>query len=197
MKFSYHFKLLFVVCFIVSGCSSAASYYHVKAMPDNAQSIKYENNYQVVISGKEKTTVALFPMNDLLNNNDVNNFYIIINNKGYGIVNFSSDNIRAKCNSGNIRIFSYDESVNIFNKKNEPDLRGLGPSELNTIMAAYLASASKIKKPEQPNFLKRQSISQGQEYGGIIQIYCDNCEGNIVFDITAQDENHNFNFSLF
>lgn len=185
------------MCLLLTSCSSAAPYYHVKAMPNITQAIKYENNYQVVISEKEKTTVALFPMNDLIKNNDVNDFYIIIDNKGYSMLNFSSENIRANCNSGNIRIYRYDESVDIFNKKNEPDLRGLGPSELNTIMAAYLASASKIKKPEQPNFLKRQSISYGQEHRGIIQIYCANCEGNIVFDIMTPDENHNFNFSLF
>lgn len=197
MNFIYYFSVLLSMCLVLSGCSTAATSYHLKAMPYVSQSITYENNYQIVRSEQQKTTVSVFPMNDLLLNNDVNSFYVIVDNKGYGNINFSPDDIKVKCGNGSIKVFTFDESVSLFNKKNELDLRGVSPAMLNTILAASLKMAPQMKKQEQPNFLKRQSIPQGQEQRGIMQIFCENCEGNIAFDVTTVDENHSFNFSLF
>ena len=196
-KMNFKFEMLVAICLLFSGCSAPAVSYHMKAMPFDSQSLKYENNYQVVISEKPKITVVLFPLNDLLKNNDINDFYVIIDNHGYNYINFSPKNIKASCKTGNVKIFTYDESVTYFNKKNEPDLRGLGSVELSNIMALYLAAAPGLNKQEQPNFLKRQTISQGQEHRGIVQVFCERCEGNIAFDVMTPNEIHSFNFSLF
>ena len=109
--------------------------------------------------------IALFPITDLLKNNDINDFYIIIENHEYNRINFSPEDIKARCNAGVVKLLTYEESINSYNKKNEIDFRGLDATDVYNITALALANSNlrNSQKQNPPNFLKRQTIIQGKE----------------------------------
>lgn len=198
-----NYKYLGVIVMSILLLASCATNTTIRAVANQDQTLSYENNFQWLTSIKELYQVKIFPAKELIEPYQPAEFGLWIYNNTNENLNFSQENIRAYCGNQHIKVFTYEEALSDFEKRNEVSLVGLTPEQINSIAQTRLKTNYYENRNREYNqyasiLLKRQTILPKTLYKGLFKIASPNpmCDNMIVIEVGDNIEKHKFIFQL-
>lgn len=198
-----NYKYLGVIVISILLLASCATNTTIRAVANQDQTLSYENNFQWLTSIKELYQVKIFPAKELIEPYQPAEFGLWIYNNTNENLNFSQENIRAYCGNQHIKVFTYEEALSDFKRRNEVSLVGLTPEQINSIAQTRLKTNYYENRNREYNqyasiLLKRQTIPPKTLYKGLFKIASPNpmCDNMIVIEVGDNIENHKFIFQL-
>lgn len=198
-----NYKYLGVIVISILLLASCATNTTIRAVANQDQTLSYENNFQFLTSIKKLYHVKIFPAKELIEPYQPAEFGLWIYNNTSDNLNFSQENIRAYCGNQHIKVFTYEEALSDFERRNEVSLVGLTPEQINSIAQTRLKTNYYENRNREYNqyasiLLKRQTIPPKTLYKGLFKIASPNpmCDNMLFIEVGDNRENHKFIFQL-
>ena len=195
-----YFSIIVIYILFLASCATNTT---IRAVANQDQTLSYENNFQWLTSIKELYQVKIFPAKELIEPYQPVEFGLLIYNNTNDNLNFSRENIRVYCNNQYIKVFTYEEALSDFEKRDEATLLGLTSEEINLIIQTRLKTNYYENRNREYNqyasaLLKRQTIPPKTLYTGLLKIASPNpmCGNMLFIEVGDNRENHKFMFQL-